>query len=302
MSYTDYYEVLGVARDAPAAEIQKRYRTLAKKYHPDVSKEPDAEERFKAIGEAYEVLKDGEKRALYDKWGPHWRAISEGRAPPVSDADVKFDFGRYNVGSNLNDLNAIFEQVFGGTGPGRARGFRGKRRDDAGDPETPLELGVAKAFQGGPREIHFVEPQTGAKRRLTVNVPPGVREGQRIRLSGQGRNGRDLLLSVRLISDEQFRLEGDDVRVVLRVSPAEAALGTNAPLETLDGRVKIRVPPGSSSGRVIRLRERGYPRKAGGRGDLLAEIRIVVPAEPTPEERRLYEELVRVSRFDPREG
>ena len=301
MSYTDYYEVLGVARDAPPSEIQKRYRTLAKKYHPDVSKEPDAEERFKAISEAYDVLRDADKRTLYDKWGPSWRAVSEGRAPPVADADVRFDFGRYGVGSAETDLNAIFEQVFGGTGPGRARGMRRERRGS--EQETTLELGITKAFAGGPREIFFVEPQTGAKRRLTVNVPPGVRDGQKIRLSGQGRGGRgDLLLVVRIVPDGPFRLEGHDLCVVLKVSPDEAALGTNAPLETLDGRVKIRVPPGSSSGRVIRLRERGYPMKGGGRGDLLAEIKIVVPPEPSAEEQRVYEELRRVSRFDPRAG
>ncbi|MCB9597994.1 MAG: DnaJ domain-containing protein [Sandaracinaceae bacterium] len=300
MSYTDYYEVLGVPRDASASQIQKRYRTLAKKFHPDVSKEPDAEERFKAIGEAYEVLKDPEKRALYDKWGQHWRAISEGRAPASPDpGDVRFDFGRYGFNSNVNDINQIFEQVFGGSGPaGRNRGFRPRS-----DQETLLELGIAKAYKGGPRDIQFVEPQTGMKRRLTVTVPPGVRDGQRIRLGGQASGGRgDLLLTVKLVSDEQFRLEQDDVHVTLRVSPAEAALGANTPLETLDGRVKVRVPPGSSSGRRIRLKERGYPRKGGGRGDLLAEIQIVVPPEPTSEEKRLYEELQRVSRFDPRAG
>ncbi len=300
MSYADYYEVLGVARDATTAQINKRYRSLAKQYHPDVSKEPDAEERFKGIGEAYEVLKDPEKRALYDKWGPSWRAVSEGRAPAVDPNAVRFDFGQYGVGSNLNDLNAIFEQVFGGTGPGRARGMRGKAR--AAEQETTLELSVLKAFQGGPTEIQFLEPQTGQKRKLTVNVPAGVRDGQRIRLAGQGRGRGDLILLVRLLADETFRVEGDDVRVTLRIAPHEAALGINAPLETLDGRVKVRVPPGSSSGRVIRLRERGYPRRGGGRGDLLAEIRIVVPPETTPDERRLYEELARVSRFDPREG
>lgn len=298
MSYKDYYEVLGVTRGASASEIQKAYRKLAKKYHPDVSKEPDAEARFREIGEAYEVLRDGERRGLYDKWGPQWKAISEGRAPqPGSVDDARFDFGGF---SNVNDLNVIFEQVFGGRGPGRSRaGRRGKGR--RGDQETTLELGVAKAFAGGRRDIQFVDPQTGEKRRLSVSIPSGVRGGQKIRLAGQAAAGRgDLFLRVRVVPDEHFRLEGDDVYVTLRVTPSEAALGCAAPLHTLEGEVKIRVPPGSPSGRRIRIKGRGYPGKGGRRGDLYAEISVVVPPEPTAEERQLYEQLARISTYDPR--
>jgi len=298
VSYKDYYEVLGVTRGASKTQIQKAYRKLAKKYHPDVSKEPDAGERFREIGEAYEVLRDEERRTLYDKWGPQWRAISEGRAPPPGSMDdARFDFG---FNSNVSDLNSIFEQFFGGRGPGRARGGRrGSAR--SGDQETTLELGVAKAFTGGRRDIQFVDPQTGEKRRLTVTVPAHVRDGQRIRLSGQAAGGRgDLYLRVRVVADEHFRLQGDDVHVPLKVTPSEAALGCAAPLPTLEGEVKVRVPPGSPSGRRIRLKGRGYPGKGGRRGDLYAEIQVVVPPEPTAEERRLYEQLARVSRFDPR--
>ena len=301
MSYKDYYQVIGVARGATAAEIQKRYRSLAKKYHPDVSKEPNAEARFKEIGEAYEVLKDQEKRTLYDKWGPHWRAISEGRQPPPggpSSSDVRYDFGSYGFNhSGVTDVNSIFEQVFGGTGPGRSRGRRTRRADQ----ETAIDIGVRQAFEGGRRQIHFADTRSGKKRRITVNIPAGVRDGQRIRLGGQASLGRgDLYLKVRIVADEDFRLEGDNVYVTLRIAPHEGALGTAAPLETLDGPVKVRVPPGSSSGRQIRLRQRGYPIKGGKRGDLFAEIQVVVPAEPSGEERRLYEQLSKVSTFDPR--
>ncbi len=301
MSYKDYYDVLGARREATQSEIQKRYRSLAKKYHPDVSKEPDAEARFKEIGEAYEVLKDEEKRSLYDKWGPHWRAISEGRQPPrgaPSSSEVNFDFGDFGFNSGTSDINSVFEQVFGGRGPSRRRGRRARR----GDQETSFDIGVADAYKGGGREIQFVEAGTGQQRRLKVTVPAGVRDGQRIRLGGQAAGGRgDLYLKVRLTSDATFRLDRDDVYVALRISPSEAALGTAAPLETLDGRVKIRVPPGSSTGRQIRLRGRGYPSKSGKRGDLFAEIQVVVPKVLSDDERRLYEQLAEVSSFDPRE-
>jgi len=300
VSYKDYYDVLGVGREASSSEIQKRFRSLAKKYHPDVSKEADAEERFKEIGEAYEVLKDDEKRSLYDKWGPHWRAISEGRQPPSNgpgSSEMHFDFGGMGYDPNT-DLKSVFEQIFGGVGPNRKRGRRSRRNDQ----ETEFELSVAEAYKGGRREIHFAEAGTGQQRRLKVTVPAQIRDGQKIRLSGQAAGGRgDLYLRIKLASDATFRVEGSDVYVALRISPTEAALGTAAPLETLDGGVKVRVPPGSSTGRQIRLRGRGYPKKGGQRGDLYAEIQVVVPKTLSDKERDLYERLAAASTFDPRE-
>lgn len=304
MAYKDYYDVLGVSRSATTQEINKTYRGLAKRFHPDVSKEPDAEARFKEIGEAYEVLKDERKRALYDKYGPQWRAISEGRAPPSNASEVHFDFQDFGVGSGVNDLNDIFEHVFGGRGV--ARGRRSRTRVSGAPPsrdqETTLELGVGAAYRGGTREIQFVDSMTKDRRRLTVSVPAKVRDGQRIRLSGQAAGGRgDLFLRVRVRSDDTFRLQGDDVYTTLRVTPSEAVLGGTAPLETLDGRVNLRIPPGSSSGRHIRLKGRGYPAKGGTRGDLYAEIQVAVPKEPSEEERALYAKLAEISRFDPRD-
>ncbi|MGE0785495.1 MAG: DnaJ C-terminal domain-containing protein [Sandaracinaceae bacterium] len=302
MSYRDYYQILGVGRDATAEEVQKSYRSLAKRYHPDVSKEPDAEARFKEIGEAYEVLKDADKRRLYDKWGPQWRAISEGRAPPPGTGrEVRYDFGDAASGSNINDLDALFEQVFGGRGTARGRRTRGRTPSSPSvrTPETVLSLGVSAAYRGGTRELSITDPATRERRRLTVNVPAGVRDGQRIRLPAT-MNGGDLYLRIQVSSDERFRLVGDNVFTTLRISPSEAVLGGTAPLVTLDGKVNLKVPPGSSSGRQIRLKGRGYPASGGVRGDLFAEIAVSVPAEPTDEERDLYEQLARVSRFDPR--
>ncbi len=298
MSYKDYYAVLGVSRDVSAQDLARAYRKLARRYHPDVSKEPNAEARFKEVQEAYEVLKDPDKRRLYDKYGPQWKAVSEGRrpGPGPSAAEVGFDFGPFGFGGNVNDLRSIFEQVFAQQQQQRARRRPAPRRDQ----ETPLELGVAEAFSGGTREIQFTDTRTGERRGLSVQVPPGVRTGQRIRLAGQGTGGSDLYLVVRIEKDARFRLEGDDVHTTLRVTPPEAVLGATVTLATLDGRVKVKVPPGSSTGRQIRLRERGYPSKSGARGDLYAEIQIVIPPELSPEERALYERLAAIARFDPR--
>jgi curved DNA-binding protein len=298
VSYKDYYAVLGVERNASADAIQRAYRKLARKYHPDVSKEPNAEARFKTVQEAYEVLKDADKRRLYDKYGPQWKAISEGRAPPPSpfNSEVRFDFSPFGFGTDIDDLRSVFEQVFGGREPrSAARPQRRARRDQ----ETMLELPVHAAFAGGPRELTLTDP-SGAARRLSITVPPGVREGQRIRLAGQADGGGDVYLIVKVVPDPRFRLKGDDVYTTLRVSPSEAVLGAHAPLTTLDGQVKVKVPAGSSSGRHVRLRERGYPSKNGKRGDLYAEIQVVVPAHPSDEERALYQKLEEISRFDPR--
>lgn len=305
MSYKDYYRVLGVDRSVSSQELQRRYRALAKKYHPDVSKEPDAEARFKEIGEAYEVLKDPEKRSLYDKWGPEWRAISEGRGSPGGPnvSDMHVDFGDFvGGGGGFSDMGSIFEQVFGG----RRSGSRGARRTRAkppgADQETVLELGLEDAYRGGPRDLQFTDTMTGAPRTLNVTVPKGVRDGQRIRLRGQASGGHgDLFLRTKILEDERFRLDGDDVRTTLDVAPHEAVLGASASLHTLDGPVRVKVPPGSSTGRQIRLRERGYPKRGGGRGHLFAEIRVVVPSDPSAEERALYEELAKVSTFEPRD-
>ena len=305
MSYSDYYSVLGVERSASQTEITKAYRVLAKKFHPDVSKEPGAETRFKEVGEAYEVLKDPEKRALYDKWGPHWKAISEGRAPPrggPSSREVKFDFGPFgfsSTDSGETDMSSIFEQVFRDQSIRQQRRRRRRRRSSQ-DAEVRLDLPVGFAFRGGKRPVEFVDRNTGKKRQMTVGVPERVRDGQRIRLAGQGVGGGDLFLVVRLVDDEHFRRSGDDVYTTLRISPDEAALGAETPLRTLDGKVKVKVPAGSSTGRTIRLRGRGYPRGDNARGDLYAEIAVVVPGEVSEEERALYERLREISRFDPR--
>ena len=323
MSYKDYYQILGVERDAAQDVIQKAFRKIARKNHPDVNKDPKAEDRFKEANEAHEVLKDPEKRRLYDQYGSAWKAISEGRQPPPGTERVRYDFGGDGAGFqgvDPNDLGSIFEQFFSGgmaggmggmpQGMGGIPGMRGRAsrrpRPRAGvDAEGRLELGVAEAFAGGTREIGFSTGE-GTSSRVTLKVPPGVRAGQKIRLTGKGGEGvlggpaGDLYLEVHVIPDERFSLEGDDVILHLHVSPWEAALGATVAVATLDGEVRLKVPAGSSSGRRIRLKERGYPKASGGRGDLYVEIAVVVPTELGEDERRLFEELAKVSKFDPR--
>lgn len=321
MSYKDYYEVLGVQRGATSDELQKAFRTLARKYHPDRNKDPKAEERFKEINEAYEVLKDEKKRALYEQYGPAWKAISEGRQPPPGAENARFDFGDLGgfggaQGMSPNDLQAIFEQMFAGGGGmggmggipgmgGRGFGGRAQRRETRGrDLESTIEVGIAEAFTGGSREIGLSDQQTGETTRITFKIPPGIRDGQKIRLAGKGHPGArgpgDLYLTIKLAPDARFRFDGDDLVTTLSITPWEAALGTVAPLTTLDGEVKLKVPGGTSSGRRIRLRGKGYPREGGERGDLYAAVEIAVPETLSDREKELFEALAKESAFKAR--
>jgi curved DNA-binding protein len=312
VAYRDYYETLGVPRGASSEEIRRAYRQLAREYHPDVNKEPGAEERFKEVAEAYEVLRDPEKRERYDRLGSDWRAgddVSDaagfsGFRRPAGDGfeEVRFDFGNGGGFSGVSGFSDLFEEMFGGGG--RSGGFGagfGRGAGRGGDLEAELELSLEEAFSGGRRWIQLADGRS-----LEVSIPPGVRDGQRIRLAGEGRPGTgggpdgDLFLRVRLRRHPRFRVDGDDLRTQLEVSPWEAALGATVELPTLDGRAQVKVPAGSSCGRRLRLRGEGMPRRGGGRGNLYAEVRIVLPKKLTRAERNAFEELAKVSKFDPR--
>ena len=315
MDYKDYYATLGVKKDAGQEEIQKAYRKLARKYHPDVNKDPKAEVKFKEIGEAYEVLKDPEKRQKYDQFGSAWNRARQTGAPPPGWENIHFDFG--GGGFDFGDLggmggggdrfSSFFEMLFGGAGPGGRRGAGtagpgGFGQQGGGNTEATLPLALEEAVQGGQREISITDPNTGQRRTLSVRIPAGVRSGQKIRLAGQGgagfggRAAGDLLLKVEIQPDARFRVEGSDILTTVAVSPWEAALGGEAEVETPTGPVRVKVPPGSSSGRKIRLRGRGLAQAGGEKGDLLAEIRIVVPERLSERERELYEQLAAAAR------
>ena len=301
MAHKDYYEVLGVARDASEGDLQRAYRKLARKFHPDISEAPDAEERFKELGAAYEVLKHPDHRKLYDQYGENWKAVSQGGAPPgAPPGGVEFDFSQYG-GGVPPDLGDLFGDLFG------ARAPRSGRRWSApgSDVEATVDVRLEDAFRGTKRRLSL-SSREGTSRELEVEIPAGVRPGQTLRLAEQGGEGfgegprGDLYLHVRIVASGGLSLDGDDLRTSLKLAPWEAALGVKAELPTLDGRLKVKVPEGSSTGRVIRLRGKGWPKKGGGRGDLLIQVEVAVPKELSGEERALFEQLAAASSFNPR--
>jgi curved DNA-binding protein len=295
LSYTDYYEVLGVPRDADADTIRRSYRKLARKYHPDLNSDSDAEERFKEVGEAYEVLSDAEKRERYDRLGARWRE-AEHEAPDESFEDFFTQQG-FGDGTRMEFGDDLFEALFGARGARPSGPLRGR------DREALLELSLEDALAGGRRRL------TLDGREVNVNFPAGVRDGQLIRLARQGGEGHDggppgdLFLRVALKPHPRFRRRGgDDLDVDLPITPSEAALGATVAVETPTGTARVRVPAGSPSGRRLRLRGRGFPKRGGGSGDLHAIVKIVVPKELSDRERKLYEQLAEASGPDPREG
>ncbi|MFF1812836.1 DnaJ C-terminal domain-containing protein [Streptomyces sp. NPDC058251] len=315
----DYYDVLGVARDASSEEIQQAFRKLARKHHPDVNKDPAAEERFKEINDAYSVLSDPRTRQRYDRFGENFRQIPEDYDERVAaGAGARGGWGggggrgggsrvrfRTDEGVDFDGSGVDFEDLFGGIfGRGGGGGGGGWGPVPGADQEAEIELGVAEAYRGGKRSITLGGPN--GQRTYDVTIPRGVVDGQRIRLAGEGGRGSgdapagDLYLRVRIKPDGRFRLEGRDIHVVLPVTPWEAALGATVPVPTPGGTAKVTVPAGSSSGRRLRLRGEGMPNPRGQDGDLYAEVRIMVPPEPTARERELFEELAAVSPFDPR--
>ncbi len=303
VAYKDYYQVLGLPRTASQDDIKRAYRKLARQYHPDVSREADAGQRFKDVNEAHDVLKDEKKRALYDRHGETWRAVAEGRSPPGESEHVRedFDAAGFDAGE-FKDVGSIFEQFFGGPFQNRDPGAGWAHA--GADQEALIELDVESAFRGGERSISLVDQSSGGQKQYTVRIPARVRSGQRIRLAGQGGRGSqgagDLYLHVRVTSSDTFRLDGADLHTLLDVAPWEAALGASATLRTLDGSVRVKIPAASSSGRKIRLKGKGYLETDGARGDLYAEIRITIPAELSDEERTLLERWAAISQFKAR--
>lgn len=287
MQFKDYYQTLGVSRDVSEEDLKKAYRRLARKYHPDVSKEADAETHFKEINEAYEVLKDPEKRAVYDRLGSQYRAGDAFRAPPGWDGGSQFDVE--GMGGGFSDF---FETLF--RGQGRRGGFGGARRGN--DQMASVVLPLEEAYRGGQRRITLSGP--GGTRTLDVQIPAGVMSGQRIRLAGQGEAGTgggagDLYLDLEIAPHPLFRLEGRDIYLELPVTPWEAVLGATITVPTLGGPVQVQVPPGSQSGRRLRLKARGFP--GSPPGDQYLSLQIQIPPIGSDREKALYEELSRIS-------
>jgi curved DNA-binding protein len=346
VKYKDYYEVLGVPRKASEAEIKKAFRKLAREYHPDVAKnKKQAEEKFKEINEAYEVLSDPAKRKKYDELGPNWSAGADFRPPPGWESfaggrtytsrgnrgeEFEFQFG----GTGFSDF---FEQLFGGAGGRRrAGGFGGMPTEDFAsekgrDAEGDIMVTLDEALQGSVRSVSVKRAvpcdhcggtgqraghvcnvcggsgQVEKMETYQVKIPAGITEGQRLRIPGRGEAGigggkaGDLYLRVRLAKHPDFEVEDHNLIYEAELAPWEAVLGTEISVPTLNGRVNIRIPAGTQSGQKLRVRGRGLPQRGGGNGDLIVTARVEVPGSVNDSEKKLWEQLAKESRFNPRE-
>jgi curved DNA-binding protein len=315
MRYKDYYKVMGVPRDASQEDIKRAYRKLARKYHPDVSKEKNAEEKFKELQEAHEVLKDPEKRAAYDQLGADWRPGQDFRPPP--DWGKGFEFSRGRGGEGLGGFSDFFSELFGDRSPfGHAQGAGQAGRAGRGfaaagqDRVARVEIDLEDAYRGSSRNIELRSPEMTTDghvvvkpRTLRVTIPAGVTEGQQIRLAGQGSAGigggpaGDLFLEVSLRPHPHYKVEGRDITLELPVAPWEAALGETVSVPTLGGPVDMKLPAGARAGQKLRLRGRGLPGPAPG--DQYVVLKIVLPPD-SPRARQFFEQMKRELPFDPR--
>ena len=305
MDFKDYYNVMGLERNASQDEIKRAFRKLARKYHPDVSKETDAETLFKELGEAYAVLKDPEKRAAYDELGANWKAGQEFHPPP--DWDAGFEFS--GDGSAHSDFfESLFGHDFGSAQTSRAHaGFQARGEDH----HAKVLIDLEEAYRGATRDITLRAPEldssghvTTKQRTLTVKIPKGVRQAQHIRLSGQGSPGMgaggagDLYLEIEFKSHKLYRVEGRDVYFDLPVTPWEAALGATVKAPTPEGLVDLKIPAGTIAGRKLRLRKRGIPGEPPG--DLYVNVAITLPAADSDAAKQLYRKMEQELAYDPR--
>jgi curved DNA-binding protein len=328
VSYKDYYKILGVERSASKDEISKAFKKLARKHHPDLNPDnPDAEAKFKEINEAYEVLKDPEKRKMYDTLGPDWEH-GQNFQPPPGYENVRFHFGDAGGGASgfegfggAGGFSDFFETLFGGRPGGggfRASGFgqdfgggqrfSQQRPRRGADSEATLDLGLEEAYRGGAKTVTLTEhgPQGPQAKTLNVNIPAGIKDSQRIRLAGQGSSGMsggpngDLYLKVRLEEHPSFKVKDNNVVYDLPLAPWEAALGCKVRVPTLDGAVEMNIPAGMSSGRKLRIKGKGMGCGAA-RGDQIVRVMVHTPKQLSDEQKTLWEKLAETSGFNPRE-
>ena len=322
MEFLDYYKILGLERSANADQIKTAYRRLARKYHPDVSKEPDAEARFKEMQEAYEVLRDPEKRAAYDQLGSEWKSGQQFHPPPDWGSGFEFSgrpagggrAGRRRAGASAGggtfaeeDYSDFFSSLFGGGSPfAGATGRSGGR-----DHHARVDITLEEAYRGTSRTLELKRPEVKPdgtvelhSHTVRVTIPAGVTEGQLVRLAGQGEpatgggSAGDLYLEVHILPDRSFTLENRDVTLTFPVAPWEAALGASVTVPTLGGAVEMRIPPGAQSGQKLRLRGRGLPGQPPG--DQYVQLKVVLPRADSAEAKAIYEQMRTKLNFDPR--
>jgi curved DNA-binding protein len=318
MEFRDYYKILGVERTATPDQIKTAYRRLARKYHPDVSKEPNAEAHFKEMQEAYEVLRDAEKRAAYDQLGSEWKSGQQFRPPPNWGSDFEFSGrpgdararagrARQDGGFESGDFSDFFSSLFGsGTPFAEAAGRAGR------DHHARIDIDLEEAYRGATRTLQLQRPEVKKDgtvelrtHTVRVSIPAGVAEGQLVRLAGQGGTGADgtagdLYLEVHIQPHRQFTLDNRDVTLTFPIAPWEAALGAAVTVPTLGGPVEMQIPPGSQSGQKLRLRGRGLPGQPPG--DQYVQLKVVLPRADTAQAKSLYEEMRAKLNFDPRKG
>jgi curved DNA-binding protein len=321
VKFRDYYEILGVPRTAKEDEIKKTYRKLARKYHPDLNpNNKQAEEKFKEIQEAYEVLGDSEKRQKYDQLGANWKNGADFTPPPNWGPGGGFEgtiniedlFGRAGGGGDQrrSAFSDFFETLFGGMGgmggmgspeaESARRSRPGGRSSRAAESETELSLPLEDMHRGTMRKLTV--RLGNAEKTIDIRIPPGARDDSRIRIPGGGPNGGDLYVRLRQQPHPRFTVKGDNTEVEVPITPWEAALGSTIQVPSLDATSEIRVPPGIASGQRLRLRGQGLNIRGGGRGDHFVRLKIVLPKELTEAEKKLFQELSKVSKFRPRNG
>ena len=310
MQYKDYYKMMGLARNAGQDDIKRAYRKLARKYHPDVSKEPDAEAKFKELGEAYEVLKDPEKRAAYDQLGSHWQAGQDFRPPPNWNEGFEFKGGGF-TGADAGAFSDFFEQLFGHAG------FRATERGQSHvhargqDSHAKIYIDLEDSFRGATRTISLSTPEINAQgqvqlkdRSLNIKIPKGIKAGQHIRLAGQGNPGSgngqsgDLFLEIAFNNHPLYRVIETDVYLDLPVTPWEAALGAKIKVHTPEGNVDLKIPPNSRQGSKLRLTGRGLPAKTPG--DFYVVLQITLPPATTDKAKAVYQNMHDELDFNPR--
>ena len=307
MKFKDYYEILGIARNATQDDVKKAYRKLARKYHPDVSKDPNAEALFKELGEAYAVLKDPEKRVAYDQMGSQWKTGQDFQPPPGWDAGFEFSGGDFGAGPGA-DHSDFFEALFGRQAGARQRA---QMHAQGQDHHAKVLIDLAAAYRGAQRSISLRMPGLDAQgrvtmqeRKLDVSIPKGVRAGQHLRLAGQGAPGfdgapaGDLYLEISFKPNPVYRVDGRDVYLDLPLTPWEAALGAAVAAPTPEGQVQLTIPPGSVAGRQLRLKGRGIP--GSPPGDLYVVLAIALPPADSETAREAYRTMAKAFDFNPR--